>query len=79
MVRPFIYALSTGLVFSKLFFDGLGEDSLIISFATIGNSFFFRPVGAALAGHLGDRLGRRAMLIAGCHGRKPSAAARLRP
>ncbi|MER7566862.1 MFS transporter [Streptomyces sp. NPDC097941] len=60
----FIYALSTGLVFSQVFFDGLGEDSLIISFATIGISFFFRPVGAALAGHLGDRLGRRAMLIA---------------
>ncbi|MDX2933984.1 MFS transporter [Streptomyces ipomoeae] len=60
----FIYALCTGLVFNRLFFDGLGEDSLIISFATIGISFFFRPVGAALAGHLGDRLGRRAMLIA---------------
>jgi MFS family permease len=60
----FIYALCTGLVFNSLFFDGLGEDSLIISFATIGISFFFRPVGAALAGHLGDRLGRRAMLIA---------------
>ncbi|MEU1184033.1 MFS transporter [Streptomyces sp. NPDC005820] len=60
----FIYALCTGLVFSKVFFEGFGEDSLIISFATIGISFFFRPVGAALAGHLGDRLGRRAMLIA---------------
>lgn len=60
----FIYALCTGLVFNSLFFDGLGDDSMIISFATIGISFFFRPVGAALAGHLGDRLGRRAMLIA---------------
>ncbi|MFI5673551.1 MFS transporter [Streptomyces cellulosae] len=60
----FIYALCTGLVFNSQFFDGLGEDSLVISFATIGISFFFRPVGAALAGHLGDRLGRRAMLIA---------------
>ncbi|MGW0815880.1 MFS transporter [Streptomyces viridiviolaceus] len=60
----FIYALCTGLVFGKVFFAGLGEDSMIISFATIGISFFFRPVGAALAGHLGDRLGRRAMLIA---------------
>ncbi|MFI7097316.1 MFS transporter [Streptomyces lydicus] len=59
----FIYALCAGLVFSTQFFRGLGQDSLIISFATIGISFFFRPVGAALAGHLGDRLGRRAMLI----------------
>ncbi|MBD0842151.1 MFS transporter [Streptomyces sp. TRM68416] len=60
----FIYALSTGLVFNQLFFQGFGEDSMLIAFATIGVSFFFRPVGAALAGHLGDRLGRRAMLIA---------------
>nr|WP_107480652.1 MFS transporter [Streptomyces caniscabiei] len=60
----FSYALCTGLVFNQLFFQGFGEDSLIISFATIGISFFFRPVGAALAGHLGDRLGRRAVLIA---------------
>ncbi|MDO0932248.1 MFS transporter [Streptomyces sp. DG2A-72] len=51
-------------MFSSQFFDGLGEDSLVISFAAIGMSCFFRPVGAALAGHLGDRLGRRAMLIA---------------
>ncbi|MFI1168555.1 MFS transporter [Streptomyces sp. NPDC020801] len=60
----FIYALCTGLVFGKQFFAGLGADSLVISFATIGISFVFRPVGAALAGHLGDRFGRRAMLIA---------------
>ncbi|MDH6436500.1 hypothetical protein M2158_005040 [Streptomyces sp. SAI-144] len=36
----FIYALCTGLVFGSQFFDGLGEDSLVISFATIGISFF---------------------------------------
>jgi MFS family permease len=60
----FIYALCSGLVFATQFFGGLGPDALLISFATIGISFFFRPLGAALAGHLGDRLGRRTMLVA---------------
>ena len=35
----------------------------ILSFATIGISFLFRPLGAIVAGHLGDRLGRKAMLV----------------
>src|SRR3712207_8244312 len=60
----FIYAISAGLVFASQYFAALGQDALILSFATIGISFFFRPVGAVVAGHLGDRIGRRAMLIA---------------
>lgn len=36
---------------------------LILSFATVGVSFLFRPLGAAVAGHYGDRLGRKAMLV----------------
>ncbi|ADJ48963.1 major facilitator transporter [Amycolatopsis mediterranei S699] len=59
----FIYALCAGLVFDSQFFAGLGGNALLISFATIGISFFFRPVGAALVGHLGDRIGRRRTLI----------------
>ncbi|WP_116100707.1 MFS transporter [Amycolatopsis thermalba] len=59
----FIYAISAGLVFSTQYFAALGEDALILSFATVGISFFFRPVGAVIAGHLGDRIGRRAMLV----------------
>ena len=59
----FIYALCAGLVFNTQFFGELGEGALLVSFATIGVSFFFRPVGAALAGHLGDRIGRRGTLI----------------
>ena len=35
----------------------------ILSFALIGISFLFRPLGAIVAGHLGDRLGRKAMLV----------------
>jgi MFS family permease len=59
----FIYAICAGLVFATQYFAALGKNALILSFATIGISFFFRPVGAVIAGHLGDRLGRRAMLI----------------
>jgi MFS family permease len=59
----FIYAICAGLVFASQYFAALGSDALILSFATIGISFFFRPIGAIVAGHLGDRIGRRAMLI----------------
>lgn len=59
----FIYAICAGLVFATQYFAVLGKDALILSFATVGISFFFRPIGAVIAGHLGDRLGRRAMLI----------------
>lgn len=50
----FIYAQAAGLVFGTLFFAGLGPNSLLFSFATVGISFLFRPLGAFLAGHLGD-------------------------
>ena len=60
----FIYANAAGLVFAKLFFEPAGNDiALLISFASVGLSFLFRPLGAFLAGHFGDRLGRRAMLV----------------
>ncbi|GAA4524439.1 MFS transporter [Amycolatopsis samaneae] len=59
----FIYAICAGQVFATQYFAALGKDALLLSFATIGISFFFRPIGAVVAGHLGDRIGRRAMLI----------------
>ncbi|MGH3587182.1 MAG: MFS transporter, partial [Pseudonocardia sp.] len=59
----FIYAICAGLVFATQYFAALGENALILSFATVGISFIFRPLGAVIAGHLGDRIGRRAMLI----------------
>lgn len=60
----FIYAFSAGLVFSVLFFDGVGDEwSQILSFFTVGISFLFRPLGAFLAGHFGDKIGRRPMLV----------------
>ena len=61
----FIYATSAGLVFAQLFFQPAGKDiGLLLSFATVGISFLFRPLGAFLAGHFGDVIGRRAMLVA---------------
>ncbi|GAA4886634.1 MFS transporter [Actinomycetospora straminea] len=61
----FIYASAAGLVFSQLFFTALDPSTaLLASFATIGVSFIARPLGGVVAGHLGDRLGRKGMLVA---------------
>jgi MFS family permease len=60
----FIYAAAAGLVFGELFFAPLGtQAALLLSFATVGISFLFRPLGAFLAGHLGDKYGRRLVLM----------------
>ncbi|WP_293764665.1 MFS transporter [uncultured Aquitalea sp.] len=59
----FIYASAAGLVFNKLFFAPAGAQlATLIAFASVGVSFLFRPLGAFLAGHFGDRIGRRAIL-----------------
>ncbi len=64
----FIYANAAALVLAPLFFepfaDSMGDlAARLISFATVGVSFFFRPLGAMVAGHYGDRLGRKLMLV----------------
>ncbi|NYE94724.1 MFS family permease [Psychromicrobium silvestre] len=63
----FIYAQAAGLVFAQLYFAPLGPaDSPVaqlFSWASVGISFLFRPLGAIVAGHLGDRVGRKAMLV----------------
>src|SRR5690606_7088841 len=60
----FIYGTAAGLVFSQLFFAPAGPRiGLLLAFATVGISFVFRPLGAVLAGNLGERYGRRAMLV----------------
>lgn len=59
----FIYATAVGLVFGQLFFAPLGADSAILAFATVGVSFLFRPLGAFLAGHFGDKYGRKVVLM----------------
>ncbi|WP_029146031.1 MFS transporter [Microbacterium luticocti] len=60
----FIYASAAGLVFADLFFKPAGPGfAQILSFITVGISFLFRPLGAFLAGHFGDKIGRRPMLV----------------
>ena len=60
----FLYASAAGLVFGELFFKPAGpQAATIIAFATVGVSFLFRPLGAFLAGHFGDRIGRKSMLV----------------
>ena len=61
----YIYATAAVLVFPTLFFPG--EDSgtaLLSSFATFSIAFFARPIGALAFGHFGDRVGRKATLVA---------------
>lgn len=60
----FIYATIAALVFGDLFFAPAGENfSQIVTFASVGISFLFRPLGAFLAGHYGDKLGRKVILV----------------
>lgn len=61
----FVYASAAALVFGELFFKPAGPGiATILSFLTVGISFLFRPLGAFLAGHLGDKYGRRVVLMA---------------
>lgn len=61
----FVYANTAALVFGKLFFAPLQAGAgLLLVFATVGISFVFRPLGAVIAGHVGDRMGRRVVLVA---------------
>src|SRR5690242_10316117 len=61
----FIYGTAAGLIFPKLFFPR--EDPLTGTLAAFGTyfiGFIGRPIGAAIFGHYGDRIGRKATLIA---------------
>ena len=61
----FIYGTAAALVFPALFFPGSDPvTGTLLSFATFGVGFFARPVGGAVFGHFGDRIGRKSMLIA---------------
>ncbi|ASR39286.1 MFS transporter [Prauserella marina] len=63
----FIYAQAASLVLGPLFLAPVSDASpglaTVISLATIGISFLFRPLGAIVAGRFGDRLGRKRMLV----------------
>jgi len=60
----FLYSLASGLVFAKLYFPK--DDPLtgtLNAFAIYAVGFLARPVGAAIFGHYGDRIGRKSTLI----------------
>jgi len=61
----YIYATAAVLVFPKLFFPASDPATArLASLATFGIAFFARPVGSALFGHFGDRVGRKTTLVA---------------
>jgi metabolite-proton symporter len=61
----YIYATAAVLVFPKLFFPASDPAAATLqSLATFAIAFFARPVGSAVFGHFGDRIGRKATLVA---------------
>jgi metabolite-proton symporter len=61
----FLYSTVTGLVFAKLFFPNSAPlVGTLEAFAVYAVGFVARPIGAAIFGHYGDRIGRKATLIA---------------
>src|SRR5688572_4179340 len=61
----YIYATAAVLVFPLLFFPADDPAAATLqSFATFALAFFARPLGSALFGHFGDRIGRKATLVA---------------
>ncbi|WP_232665868.1 MFS transporter [Pseudonocardia sp. TRM90224] len=60
----YIFGTATALVFGPLFYQPLSDvGATFAAFATFAVGFFARPVGAAVIGHYGDRIGRRSMLV----------------
>src|SRR5271170_1774319 len=60
----YIYATAAVLVFPHLFFPKSDPaSSMLASLATFGIAFLARPIGSALFGHFGDRIGRKRTLV----------------
>lgn len=61
----YIYATAAVLVFPTLFYPkGDATSAMLQSLATFALAFFARPIGSAVFGHFGDRIGRKATLVA---------------
>ena len=59
----YIYATAAVIVFPKLFFPATDPTAATLaSLATFAIAFIARPIGAALFGHFGDRLGRKVQI-----------------
>ncbi|SEG88039.1 Na+/melibiose symporter [Nonomuraea solani] len=60
----FIYGTAAALVFGKIFFPtSAPETSTLLALATFGVGYLARPVGALVLGHIGDRFGRKKVLV----------------
>ena len=60
----FLYGTAAGLVFGKLFFPTFEPlSATFLAFGTYFVGFVARPIGAAIFGHYGDRIGRKTTLI----------------
>ena len=60
----YIYATAAVLVFPRLFFPSSDQaTSTLASLATFGIAFLARPIGSAIFGHFGDRIGRKRTLV----------------
>lgn len=60
----FLYGTASALVFPKLFFPAENPAiGTLLSFAVYATGFLARPLGGAISGHFGDRVGRKTMLM----------------
>jgi MFS family permease len=60
----FIYGTAAALVFGKVFFpDSDPATGTLLSFATYGVGYVARPIGAFFMGHIGDKYGRKRVLV----------------
>ena len=60
----YIFGTAAALVFSKVFYPGASPGAaLMASFATFWVGFLARPIGGAIFGHFGDKLGRKNILV----------------
>ncbi|HXE20997.1 MAG TPA: MFS transporter [Rhodoferax sp.] len=60
----FIYGTAAALVFGKIFFPNIDPRlGMIAAFATFGVGYITRPIGAFFMGHIGDKFGRRKVMI----------------
>ncbi|OXY90256.1 MFS transporter [Streptomyces diastatochromogenes] len=60
----FIYGSAAALIFPKVFFDSSDPaTATLLSLATFGVAYAARPVGALFLGHVGDRLGRKKIMV----------------